>query len=98
MSSKLKDKLNMKSVPGVEPAHREFELTPFEAAFIRELGTLLLYHIARDAIISSFLTYIATTRLGYQQPPEGYEVRFDINLERTPSLVLMRELKIEEDE
>ncbi len=91
MSSKIKDKLK-DSVP----ESKEFTLTTFETAFIKEMDVLLQFHIGKQRIISNFITYIAVTRLGYSTVKEGYELRFDINLDRDPAIVQLRQVKAEQ--
>jgi hypothetical protein len=78
-----------------KPASKEFTLTQFETAYIKDLEVLLQYHVARQQIISNFVTYIAMTRLGYTTVTEGYDLRFDLNLDRDPAIVLLREIKKE---
>ncbi len=79
-----------------KPSSKEFTLTAFETAFIKELQVLLQFHTARQQIISNFVTYIAMTRLGYGTVTEGYDLRFDLNLDRDPAIVLLREIKKED--
>ena len=55
------------------------ELSDYESKYVRDLNSALSLHTLRSQIISGYLTYIATTRLGYTKIPEGFALQYEID-------------------
>lgn len=77
-----------------EPTSKQFAMTEFESSFIRELMVLLQYHTAKDQIVSNLLTYISMTRLGYEHLKKGHDLRYSLDLNKDPVVVIVEEVKI----
>lgn len=56
-----------------------FTLTDFEFGYVRDLNQALMLHTLRSQLISAFLTYVATTRLGYTSIREGYALQYEVD-------------------
>ena len=74
---------------------QEYQLNDYETQFIKELDTLLLYHIYRHRIITTLLTYIASTRLGHARVKEGFDLQFGIDSDKEPYKLRVKEVKRE---
>jgi hypothetical protein len=59
---------------------KKFELTSYEFSYLKDMNNVLLFHTLRSNLISGFLTYIATTRLGFTTIPEGYALQYEVDL------------------
>lgn len=88
MSTKIDERLEKSD------ESRNFTLTEFESAFVKELTVLLQYHVAKDQIVSNLITYMAMSRLGYAHIKDGYNLRYSIDLDKDPATVSIEEVKI----
>lgn len=66
---------------------KSHQLTDHEAAYLRLLNMSLSYHTLRNDILTYFLMYICTTRLGY---PEGANLQFEFDFEKTDNVLIVR--------
>ena len=76
MSKKIKA-----AVSDMAPKKHKYELNDFEVNYIDELSKILAMNIYKDAVISSFLTYVAVTRFAYTKVRAGYHLKFDVQLD-----------------
>jgi hypothetical protein len=62
-----------------EEEAKEFSLTDYEVQYLKDLNQILMFHTLRGNIISGFITYVCTTRLGYNQLPEDKALQYDLD-------------------
>lgn len=79
---------------GKDKNEKTYSLTEYEAKFLKELNVLLQWHIAKNQIISTFLTYVANNRLGYTKIKSGYNLQYEIDLEKDDKKLTIREVPI----
>ena len=85
--SKLRDKI-------LKPdENKKFELTSYEFSYLKDMQNVLLFHTLRSNLISGFLTYVATTRLGYTTIREGYALQYEVDLKVNDHTLIVREVK-----
>lgn len=88
--SRLKDKI-FKS-----DDEKTFTLTDYEFNYLKDMQNVLLFHTLRSNLISGFLTYIASTRLGYTQIREGYALQYELDLKGDDHTLTVKEVPTEE--
>lgn len=71
---------------------KQFELTDFEFAFLKELQILLQFHTGQVRILSNLLTLICVNRLGYGEVKENYDLEFQINLDKDDKKLVVKEV------
>ena len=71
---------------------KEYQLNEYETSFLKELDTLLMYHIYKQRVITNLLTYISTTRLGYTKVHEGYDLQYSIDSDKEPYTLRIKEV------
>jgi hypothetical protein len=59
-------------------------LTDSEINYLKLLNLTLQYHTMGQRIMSGFLFYVATTRLGY---PEGVDLQFELDLQKDDKIL-----------
>ena len=74
---------------------KEFQLTDYETGFLKELHTLLQYHVHKDRIITAYLTYVAMVRLGYTKVKDGFDLQYGIETESEPYKLRVKEVQRE---
>lgn len=62
-------------------------LTPQEMNYVRLLNMTLTYHTHGTKIVSGFLYYVSTTRLGYKN---GVNLQFEIDLDKDDNLLTVK--------
>lgn len=73
---------------------KKFTLTNYEFKYIRDLNQALTFHTLRGQIISGYLTYVATTRLGYTQIREGYMLQYEVDPTKEDQTLIVREIPV----
>lgn len=68
------------------------ELTDQEVTYLRLLNLTLQYHTHGQKIMSGFLYYISTNRLGY---PNGTDLQFEIDLDKEDKMLTVKLLPVE---
>jgi hypothetical protein len=68
------------------------ELTEQEITYLRLLNLTLQYHTHGAKIMSGFLYYVSTNRLGY---PNGTDLQFEIDLDKDDKLLTVKLLPTE---
>jgi hypothetical protein len=88
--SKLKDKI-------FKPDNEKtFTLTEYEHKYLQDMQNVLLFHTLRSNLISGFLTYIATTRLGYTELREGYALQYELDIKSEDRMLTVKEVPKDE--
>jgi|ERR1035437_4008902 hypothetical protein len=67
---------------------KEFLLTDYEFEFLKELRILLQFNTGQQRVISNLLTLICINRLGYGKLKQGYDLQFEINLDKDKKLIV----------
>lgn len=62
-------------------------LTPAEINYLKLLRLTLQYHTMSSRIMSGFLYYVSTTRLGYT---DGVNLQFELDLEKDDNLLTIK--------
>lgn len=69
-------------------------LTEQEMTYLRLLNLTLQYHTHGAKIMSGFLYYVSTNRLGY---PNGTDLQFEIDLDKEDKMLTVKLLPVEVD-
>jgi hypothetical protein len=77
-----------------EGEDKTFTLTDYEFKYIRDLNQALALHTLRGQIISGFLTYVATTRLGYSSIRDGYMLQYEVDPSKEDHTLIVREVPV----
>lgn len=59
---------------------KEYTLTDYEFRYLKDMNNCLMFHTLRNQLISNFLTYVASTRLGYQSLPDDKALQYELDL------------------
>lgn len=70
---------------------KSHELTDQEIQYLRLLNLTLQYHTHGAKIMSGFLYYVSTNRLGY---PNGTDMQFEIDLEKEDKMLTVKLLPV----
>lgn len=62
-------------------------LSPQEMNYVRLLNMTLTYHTHGSKIVSGFLYYVSTTRLGYKN---GVNLQFEIDLDKDDNILSVK--------
>lgn len=73
-----------------------FTLTDYEFRYLKDMQNVLLFHTLRSNLISGFLTYIASTRLGYTEIREGYALQYELDLKGGDHTLIVKEVPKED--
>jgi hypothetical protein len=79
----LKDEAISKETEDVQ----EHKLTDSEMNYLRLLNVALQFHTMGQKILSGFLYYIATNRLGYK---DGVNLQFELDFDKEEGLLLIK--------
>ena len=77
---------------------KKFELSTYEFQYLKDMNNVLMFHTLRSNLISGFLTYIATTRLGYTSIREGYALQYEVDTKGNDHTLIVREVKKPEED
>lgn len=75
-----------------KPQEGEYQLTEYEFRYLKDLNNALLLHTLRSQIISGFLTYVATQRLGYSKIKEGHMLQYELDTSNDDHTLKVREV------
>lgn len=70
---------------------KSFSLTDEEINYIKLLNMVLTYHTFGNKILSGFLYYVSTNRLGY---PSGTDLQFELDLEKEDNMLTIKLLPV----
>jgi hypothetical protein len=79
-----------------KPQESEHQLSDYEFRYLKDLNNALLLHTLRSQIISGYLTYVATQRLGYTKIKEGYMLQYELDTSGDDHSIKIREVPIPE--
>jgi hypothetical protein len=82
---KLKDEATTNATEDVQ----QHKLTDGEMNYLRLLNIALQYHTMGQKIMSGFLYYVCTNRLGYK---DGTNLQFEVDFDKTDNLVTVKML------
>jgi len=80
---KLRDEAAAKVTEDVQ----EHKLTDAEMGYLRMLNLSLQYHVYGQKIVSGFLYYICTTRLGYK---DGTNLQFELDFDKQDNMLIVK--------
>ena len=71
---------------------KRYSLNEYETAYVTELGELLKYHVFQNQIVINFLRYVLLTRLGYTKVHDKHHLQIDIDMNKKPFDILVKEV------
>lgn len=72
---------------------KQHQLTDHEAGYLRLLNLSLAYHTLRNDILTYFLMYVSTSRLGYT---EGANLQFEFDFDKQDNILTVKVIAPEE--